>query len=49
MMIQKQLVFFIYLLYYTCSGPASIRETYDKKKITLGKKLTKDFIIKYNI
>ena len=30
--IKKQLVFFIFLLYYTYSGPASIRETDDEKK-----------------
>ena len=32
MMIQKQLVVFIFLLYYTYSAPASIRETNNKKK-----------------
>ena len=31
-MIKKQFVFSIFLLYYTYSGPASIRETNDEKK-----------------
>ena len=31
-MIKKQLVIFIFLLYYTYSGPASIRETDNEKK-----------------
>ena len=30
--IKKQVVFSIYLLYYTYSGPASIIETDDEKK-----------------
>ena len=31
-MIKKQVVFFIFLLYYTYSGLASIREIEDEKK-----------------
>ena len=47
-MIKKQAVFFIFLLYYTYSGRASIRETDDKKKhLHLVKYEQKIFKIKY--
>ena len=47
--IKKQLVFFIFLLYYTYSGPASIRETDDEKKHLHLVKYEQNLFIKYNI